>query len=125
MPAVPDIKRIPSLPIPAEHSDPTPALLKSVGGRTFVFALATLACATWALNAGHLDASAWTTIALGAMGVIGGSTTAKKVGGAWLHQRGGLGVYASEHMQGADTTPADEHADAEPMVMDVPEDARR
>lgn len=121
MPVVPRIKRIPSPPIPAEHADPTPVLLRSVGGRVFTFCLVALASTAWALHTGKVDASAWTTVVVSLGALIAGSTTAKKVGGAWLHSRSApsAGVYVDDHIHGADVAPYED----EPVVMDVPKEA--
>lgn len=111
MPTVPRIP-LPSPPLPAEHADPTPALLQSIGGRTFALATVVVVGAM-ALGAAGVTLPPWAVELIEvALATVGGSTAVKKAFGAWASSRGPVGAYAPPS--------APDHAtDDEPVVMHV------
>lgn len=101
---------LPSPPLPESHADPTPALLQSIGGRTFTLGAAVVVGAM-VLGALGVQLPAWAVELIEvALATVGGSTAVKKAAVAWASSRGPVGTYA----------PAPDHAlDDEPVVMHV------
>lgn len=117
---MPIVPQIPSPPLPSSHADPTPALLQSIGGRTFALAAAVVVGAM-ALGAAGVTLPPWAVELIEvALATVGGSTAVKKAAGAWASSRGPVGVYAPAADHGADTAPDDD----DPIVMHVRDAAR-